>query len=164
MLHRREGILDWLSTFVYRFFPLPPVLQWIHDIFPEEELLEVAHQWYDHEMGRPSEDPIMLLKLLFLAFYDNVEGDEHILTTLNYRLDWRQFCDLSLFASLPDRSTLVKFRDRVGPALIEALFQQLVDRLKHRGLIDSQHRFFDGTPATREPVSIPIVMRCMKRR
>ncbi len=148
MLHRREGIRDWLSAYVYQFFPLPAVLQWIRDEFPDEELLEVARPWYDDEMGRPSEDPIMLLKLLFLSFYENVAGDEHILLTLNYRLDWRQFCGLSLFARLPDRSTLVKFRRRVGPVLIDALFEQLVEKLRHRGLIDSHHRFFDGTPAT----------------
>ncbi len=148
MLHRREGIRDWLSAYVYRFFPLPPVLQWIRDEFPDEALLEVARPWYDDEMGRPSEDPIMLLKLLFLSFYEHVVGDEHILLTLNYRLDWRQFCGLSLFAGLPDRTTLVKFRRRVGPVLIDSLFTQLVEKLRHRGLIDSQHRFFDGTPAT----------------
>ncbi len=148
MLHRREGIRDWLSAYVYRFFPLPAVLQWIHDVFPEEHLVKVVQPFYDGEMGRPSEDPIMLLKLLFLAFYDNIEGDENIMATLNYRLDWRQFCGLSLFATLPDRTTLVKFRRRVGPVLIAALFEHLVDTLRHRGLIDSQHRFFDGTPAT----------------
>ncbi len=148
MLRRREGILDWLSTYVYQFFPLPPTLQRIRELFPEEYLMEVARPFYDDEMGRPSEDPIMLLKLLFLSFYDAVEGDTHILSTLNYRLDWRQFCGLSLFASVPARTTLVTFRRRVGPVIIDALFEQIVETLRERGLLDSQHRCFDGTPAT----------------
>ncbi len=109
--------------------------------------MNVASHFYDGEMGRPSEDPIMLLKLMVLSFYFNVQGDENTLHTLKYRIDWRQFCGLSLFEVLPDRTTLVKFRGRVGPTIVDALFEGLVERLKSRGLLDQQHRFFDGTPA-----------------
>jgi transposase len=101
----------------------------------------------DGDQGRPSEDPVMLTKILFLSFYEDVPGDERTLTTLKYRMDWRQFCDLPLDAPLPDRTTLVKFRRQVGLKVIEGMFQAFLDQLVKHGLLDLQHRFFDGTPA-----------------
>lgn len=147
MLKRREGQLDWISAFVYRVLPLPQDLTRINELFPEETIVEAARPFYDDEMGRPSEDPVVLIKLLFLSFFFNISGDHTILQTLKYRIDWRQFCGLSLCESLPDRTTLVKFRRRVGAAVVAAWFKDVVEMLKERGLIDAQHRFFDGTPA-----------------
>jgi transposase len=146
MLQRRDATLDWMSEQVYRVLPLSPELQRIKDLFPEQRILEKARPYYDLGNGRPSEDPILLTKIMFLSFFDDVKGDEKTLETLTYRMDWRQFCDLPLDAPLPDRSTLVKFRRRVGLSVIEGMFQALLDELVTRGLVDLRHRFFDGTP------------------
>ena len=143
MLKRREGSLDWVSALVYRVLPLSQDLARFNELFPEETVVEAARPFYDDNMGRPSEDPVVLTKLLFLSFFFNISGDQNILQTLKYRIDWRQFCGLSLFDYLPERTTLVKFRGRVGSAVVAAWFDDVVER----GLIDERHRFFDGTPA-----------------
>ncbi len=147
MLMRRETKLDWISAFVYCLLSLPSELRRIYELFPEDKILEVAGAFYDGEMGRPSEDPVFLTKIMFLSFFYDIKGDKNTLLTLKYRIDWRQFCGLSLFASLPDRTTLVKFRRRVGAAVIDALFKDFVQTLIQRGLLDRKHSFFDGTPA-----------------
>jgi transposase len=146
MLQRREATLDWMSEQVYRVLPLSPELQRIKDLFPIQCILEKARPFYDLENGRPSEDPILLTKIMFLSFFYDVKGDEKTLETLTYRMDWRQFCDLPLDAPLPNRTTLVKFRRRVGLSVIEGVFQALLDELVRRDLVDLNHRFFDGTP------------------
>lgn len=146
MFHRREATLDWMSEQVYRVLPLSPELQHIKDLFPEQSILEQARPFYDLEMGRPSEDPILLTKIMFLSFFYDVNGDEKTLETLTYRMDWRQFCDLPLDAPIPDRSTLVKFRRRVGLSVIEGLFHSFLETLVAQKLVDLTHRFFDGTP------------------
>ncbi len=147
MLKLREVKMDWISAFIYRVLPLSQELQRIKELFPTEKIIEAARPFYDDDMGRPSEDPVLLTKLLFLSFFFQVSGDEHILYSLKYRLDWRQFCGLSLYASLPDRTTLVKFRRHVGAAVVAVWFEDFVAMLKRQGLIDEKHRFFDGTPA-----------------
>ena len=146
MLKRRAMTLDWMSEQVYRVLPLSAELQRMKDLFPEQRILEAAKPFYDLEMGRPSEAPILLTKIMFLSFFYDVTGDEKTLETLTYRMDWRQFCDLPLDAPIPARSTLVKFRRRVGLAVIEGLFEQLLVDLVDRGVVDLKHRFFDGTP------------------
>jgi hypothetical protein len=65
---------------------------------------------------------------------------------LTYRIDWRQFCDLPLDAPVPDRSTVVKFRRRVGLSVIAGVFHSFLDVLVDHKLVDMTHRFFDGTP------------------
>jgi transposase len=146
MLRRREGTLDWMSEQVYRVLPLAEELLRIKELFPEQAILEAARPCYDVEEGRPSADPVLLTKILFLSFFYDVKGDRLTLETLTYRMDWRQFCDLPLDAPLPDRSTLVKFRRRMGLSVIEGLFRAVLDDLVRRELVDLSHRFFDGTP------------------
>ncbi len=147
MLQLRVSPIDWISALIYRLLPLPEELQRIKDMFPEECILEAAQPFYDLDQGRPSEDPRLLTKILFLSFFFAVEGDQNTLQTLKYRIDWLQFCGLSLCEALPDRTTLVTFRRRMGAAVIEALFMDIVGMLREKGLITQQHRFFDGTPA-----------------
>jgi len=146
MLQRREGTLDWISEQVYRVLPLSGELQQIKDLFPDETIMERVRPSYSADMGRSSEDPVLLTKIMFLSFLYAIDGDENTLETLRYRMDWRQFCDLPLDAPIPDRTTVVKFRRRVGLAVIEGIFEQFVAGLVDRGLVDLTHRFFDGTP------------------
>jgi transposase len=146
MLQRREQTQDWFSQHVYCMLPLSEDWQRLKDLFPEEAIMEAARPFYAADMGRGSEDPILLTKTLFLSFFCDVVGDGKTLDTLKHRVDWRQFCDLRLDEPLFDRSTLVKFRRRVGLTVIETLFQPLLEDLVNRGLLDVRHRFFDGTP------------------
>jgi transposase len=146
MLQRREATLDWISEHVYRVLPLSGELQQIKALFPERTIMERVRPSYSADMGRGSEDPVLQTKIMFLAFLYAIDGDENTLETLRYRMDWRQFCDLPLDAPSPDRTTLVKFRRRVGLAVIEGLFEQFLAGLVDRGLVDLTHRFFDGTP------------------
>ncbi len=146
MLRRREATYDWMSQQVYRMVPMSAELQRIAALFPDAAILKTVKPYYDGDRGRPSEDPVLLTKILFLSFYEDVPGDERTLTTLKYRMDWRQFCELPLDAPLPDRTTLVKFRRQVGLEVIEGMFQAFLEELVRRGLVDLQHRFFDGTP------------------
>jgi transposase len=146
MLHRREQTQDWISQQVYRVTPLSDELQRIKDLFPDEAVMEAVRSSYSNDQGRPSEDPVLLTKTLFLSFFCDVAGDAKTIDTLRNRLDWRQFCDLRLDAELFDRTTLVKFRRTVGLTVMTTLFQTLLTELVQQGLVDFRHRFFDGTP------------------
>ncbi|MCP4704477.1 MAG: hypothetical protein GY865_07690 [candidate division Zixibacteria bacterium] len=102
--------------------------------------------YYSEGMGRGSEDPVLLTKVIFLSFLFDIKGDDNIINTLAQRLDWLQFCDLSIGDPLFDRTTLVKFRRALGPMLIATLFVDLLERLRNVSLVKEEHCFFDGTP------------------
>jgi transposase len=146
MLQRREQTQDWISQPVYRVVPLSDELQRIKELFPDEAVMEAVRPFYSNDAGRPSEDPVLLTKTLFLSFFSDVVGDANTLETLRNRLDWRQFCELRLDEPLFHRTTLVKFRRTVGLTVIETLFRTLLTDLVPQGLGDFRHRVFDGPP------------------
>jgi len=51
---------------------------------------KVAHLYGD--VGNPSVDPAVILKLMFLAYYENVNSERLLVKQLSYRLDWLWFC------------------------------------------------------------------------
>lgn len=121
-------------------------MQTLKDLLSPAVILAAVAPFYSSDKGRASEDPILLFKILFLSFLFNVKGDDNILSTLQQRLDWLQFCDLCIGAALPDRTTLVKFRRNIAPIVLAMVFKGQLETLKVLGFIDLKHRFFDGTP------------------
>jgi len=73
-----------MSEQVYRVLPLSPELQRMKELFPEASIWETVKPFYSLEMGRPSEDPILQTKIVFLSFFYDVQGDDKTLETLTY--------------------------------------------------------------------------------
>lgn len=146
MLKLRSKEINQTSWFAYQLDPLPDWLVTFKTLIPEDEIIEAARPFYSEDMGRNSEDPILLTKTIFLSFLFDEKGDDKTIDALSHRLDWLQFCDLSIGDPLFDRSTLVKFRRALGPVVITVLFVSLLERLRHARLVTQEHRFFDGTP------------------
>jgi len=64
--------------------------------------------------GHPSIDPAVVLKLIFLLFYEKVPSERALLARLPMRLDWLWFCGYDLDSEVPDHSVLSKARRRWG--------------------------------------------------
>lgn len=62
--------------------------------------------------GHPSIDPVVLLKLMFLLFFENVKSERELMAQMPYRLDWMWFCDYDFDESIPHHSVLSKARRR----------------------------------------------------
>ena len=60
MLRRREATLDWMSEQVYRVLPVNDELQRIKALFPERTIMEIVRPYYSVDIGRDSEDPVLL--------------------------------------------------------------------------------------------------------
>ncbi len=146
MLKRRDKKINHVSRLAYQLEPLPEWLVTFKALIPEDQIVEAARPFYSEDMGRSSEDPVLLTKTIFLSFLFNVNGDDKTIDTLAQRLDWLQFCDLSVGDPLFERTTLVKFRRALGPVVIAVLFANLLQRLRQAKLVTQEHRFFDGTP------------------
>lgn len=146
MLTRRSGYIDDISRQAFNQAKYPEWLDTYKALLPEDVILEAARPYYSEDMGRSSEDPILLTKVMFLSFLFDVEGDDNTIDTLAQRLDWLQFCDLSIGEDLFDRTTLVKFRRAMGLVVIMALFTDLLTRLRQVALMTDANRCFDGTP------------------
>jgi len=104
---------------------------------------EVA-QYYGYN-GQVSVDPEVILKLMFLLFYDNVRSERELVRMLPERLDYLWFLGFGLDDVIPDHSVLSKARSRWGKAVFERLFVRTVQQCAEAGLVDGTKLHLDGS-------------------
>src|SRR5665647_2073929 len=86
--------------------------------------------------GNPSLDPTLVLKLLFLLFYENVSSERELLRQLPCRLDWLWFLSMDLDSAIPDHSVLSKARRRWGSKVFTGFFKKVLGQCVAAGLVD----------------------------
>jgi transposase len=104
--------------------------------------LLAAH--YDPDRGRPSIEPLLLLKLEFLQFQYTL-SDREVIRQSQVNMAFRLFLDLSLQSALPDPSLLSYFRARLGPQAHQQIFQELMAQARQLGLVKDRLRLKDAT-------------------
>jgi transposase len=95
--------------------------------------------------GHKSEDPIVIMKLMFLLFFEDVKSERELLRTLPMRLDWLWFLGLDLDSEGPHPSVLSKARRRWGAEVFEELFVQVVRLCVEAGLVEGSKIHLDGS-------------------
>ena len=99
---------------------------------------------YSATLGRPAEDPVLLLKLCFLAFHYNL-SDRDVIEQAKVNLAYRFFLDLGFDSALPDPSLLTHFRQRLGAALFRQVFEEVLRQIRAQGLVKDRLRLKDAT-------------------
>jgi len=78
---------------------------------------EVAHCYGDN--GNVSIDPMVILKMMILLFFDDVASERELMKIIAERLDYLWFLGYSLDDEIPDHSVLSKARARWGKEVFE---------------------------------------------
>ena len=99
---------------------------------------------YSADMGRPAEDPVLMLKLEFLQYHDNL-SDRKVIERAKTDMSYRQFLGLPLSGTLPDPSLLTYFRGRLGADTHQQIFDGLVAQARDHGLVKDRLRLKDAT-------------------
>lgn len=106
--------------------------------------------------NRPYE-PAMLFKILFLSFLYDISARE-MEEQINDRLSFKWFLNLAVNDPAPDHSTLTCFVERLGVAKFEAIFNQIVEQAKAKGLVHERLKIIDST-AVRAKVDLNWITR-----
>ncbi len=104
---------------------------------------EVAH-CYGYN-GNESVDPVVILKLLFLLFFDAVKSERELMRIVPERLDYLWFLGYGLDDEIPDHSVLSKARARWGRAVFERLFVRTVSQCVALGLVEGKKIHMDSS-------------------
>jgi len=124
--------------------------------------------YYGHN-GQVSVDPEVIMKLMFLLFFDGLRSERELMRMLPERLDYLWFLGFSLEDEVPDHSVLSKARTRWGQAIFERLFVRTVEQCVRAGLVDGSKLHLDGSlidaHASRDSVvqSSPELIAALKR-
>jgi IS5 family transposase len=97
---------------------------------------------YYAEGGRPTV-PIRPVRMLIVQQYANL-SDEEVEAQVGYNLLYREFVGLGLEERVPDATSLVALRERLGVAGVRALFDTLNVQWDAAGLLGKERRVFDG--------------------
>ena len=107
---------------------------------------EAAGPYYVEDVGRPSIDPIVLVKLMLAAALEGIGSARELCRVASVRLDLRRFLGYGFHERLPAHQTLSHAQTRrfVDGALFERLFLRSLDLCKQHGLVDGTHLSVDG--------------------
>jgi transposase len=107
---------------------------------------EVAGPYYADDVGRPSVDPIVLVKLMVAGALEGIGSTRELLREAGMRLDLRRFLGYGLSERLPVHQTLSHAYTRrfVDGALFERLFLRSLELCKQHGLVEGTHLSLDG--------------------
>ncbi len=105
-----------------------------------------AEPYYARDVGRPSIDPIVLVKLMLVGAMEGIGSMRELLRVAALRVDVRRFLGYGLHERLPVHQTISHAQTRrfVDAKLFERLFLRSVALCREHGLIDGTHLSVDG--------------------
>ncbi len=96
-------------------------------------------------VGNESVDPAVILKLMFLLFYENIKSERALTSQLPLRLDWLWFCGYDLDEKTPDHSVISKARRRWGLEVFTEFFENILTQCVDAGLVDGETIHVDSS-------------------
>jgi transposase len=95
--------------------------------------------------GNVSVDPVIIMKMMLLLFWDNVASERELMRTIPLRIDYLWFLGYGLEDEIPHHSVLSKARKRWGKEVFEGLFGKTVGQCLEAGLIDGSKLHVDSS-------------------
>ncbi len=95
--------------------------------------------------GHESEDPIVIMKLMLLLFFDDVASERELMRIVGERLDYMWFLGFGLEDEIPNHSVLSKARKRWGQSVFEDLFVRILQQCMEAGLVDGKKIHMDSS-------------------
>lgn len=110
-------------------------------------IYELVRDKYDEVQGRPSLDPVLLIKLPLLQYLCGIKSMRQTIKDIEVNIAYRWFLGLSLDDTVPHFSTFGKNYTRrfKGTDTFEKIFYEILTQCITEGLVDTSEIFIDGT-------------------
>lgn len=95
--------------------------------------------------GRPSIDPVVIAKLLLIAYLQGITSERELMRQARVNLSYRRFLHYRLDEVLPDHSSLTRSRQRLGEETICRLFEYVLRLCLAAGLVGGELESIDST-------------------
>jgi len=135
---------EWDRSFFEALVPPDHYLRQVLRVIRFERCRELMASAYSQNLGRPAIEPVLMLKLEFLAFHYGL-SDREVIKTAQVNMAFRYFLHLSRRSPLPHHTVLTYFRNRLGPELHQRIFNEIVAQARQHGLVKDRLRLKDAT-------------------
>lgn len=105
---------------------------------------DLVSDCYCPDNGRPSWDPLVLFRVVFLQFLYDL-SDREIEEQVNLNLACKWFAGLGPQERAADHSTLSRFRSRLGPEKFQQIFNEIIAQAREAGLVTERLQIIDAT-------------------
>jgi len=110
-------------------------------------IYDEVRELYSSNNGRPSTDPVVLVKYLLLGYLYGIPSERKIEEQCQDRNSFRWFLGLDLDERVPDHSTISQNRRRRfnGENIYRRLFERILHMCMDKGLVDGKLILTDST-------------------
>jgi Transposase and inactivated derivatives len=127
--HEPDPQLDYELVCIEHMVPADHLLRHIAQYIDFTFIRDKVRPFYSETHGRPSIDPVMLFKMLFIGYLYGIRSERQLEQEINLNLAYRWFLGIGLSKRAPDHSTIswnrqYRFKDTT-------VFQEIFDEIVH---------------------------------
>lgn len=109
-----------------------------------EWVRERTRQYYSHT-GRPSVDPVVLVKMLLVGYIYDIRSERRLVEEVSLNMAYRWYVGYDLDEAVPDHSIFSKARARFGKDLFCEIFAAILSECAQAGLVSGEALYIDST-------------------
>jgi len=119
----------------------------VEKVIDFEFIRELVKDLYSEEKGRPSVDPVVLIKIVFIQFLFGIRSMRQTIKEIEVNLAYRWFLGYGFTEQIPHFSTFGKNYTRrfADNDIFEKIFNQILKDIIQNGLIKEETVFVDST-------------------
>ena len=132
----------------------------VEQLVPENHLLRKINKYIDFEFiydlvedqycldnGRPSVDPVILMKIVFIQHLFNIKSMRQTIKEIEVNIAYRWFLGLDFYDKIPHFTTFSQnYRRRFKDTdIFEKIFENILNQAYNKGFVDDTIQFVDAT-------------------
>jgi transposase len=133
------------SSRIYEHIPKKRFYEVLGRLLDLGFIYELTEPLYADGIGRPSLDPVVFIKCMLVAFFENIIYDTELEFRIADSLLLRKFLGYDLDERTPDESTLRKTRQKMPEEVFGAAFERVLSMCRKHGLLKGRAVGTDST-------------------
>ena len=119
----------------------------MEELIDFEFIREEVKHLYSQDKGRPSIDPVVLFKILFIQYMFGIKSMRQTIKEIEVNIAYRWFIGYDFYEAIPNYSTFSKNYERrfVNTDIFEHIFLNILNQINEQGLINKESIFIDST-------------------
>ncbi len=139
---RKEAMIVDIDTLV----PKDHLLRKIEKVMDYDWIYERLDPYYCHTNGRPSIDPVVLIKMVLIQHLFGIPSLRQTHREIQVNMAYRWFLGYNLLEPIPHFTTVsYAFTKRFPPELTDEIFEHILNKALNNRMVKPEEIFIDGT-------------------